>query len=152
VKSIQSNIKLQDNDRLILKELYQNREGLRVLTLMKLTSLKKRNTYKRLNILKDKGLVENIFPIWKIVNGQVENCSILIKSSNIFELHNMSYVLKLIKKPDWWAKRKPRLMKLKGWQFKHVNFGKGGTNPTKRLAIQTCKLWKRRNKSISAAN
>jgi len=128
VKGVQSEGVLKENDKKILRELYQNREGLRVLTLMKLTSLKKRTAYKRLNILKDKGLIENIFPIWKIVNGQVENCSILIKSDNIFELHNMSYVLKLIKKPDWWAKRKPRLMKLKEWQFKHVNFGKGGTS------------------------
>ena len=142
MKSIQTNIKLKDNDRLILKELYQNREGLRVLTLMKLTTLKKRTLYKRLNILKEKGLVENVFPIWKIVNGQVENCSILIKSDNIFELHNLSYVLKLVKKPDWWNKRKPRLERLKGWQFKNINFGKGGTNPYQQLinenwAIQT---------------
>lgn len=142
MKSVQSNIKLQDNDRFILRDLYQNREGLRVLTLMKLTNLKKRTLYKRLNILKEKGLVENIFPIWKIVNGQVENCSILIKSDNIFELHNLSYILKLVNKPDWWSKRKPRLERLKGWQFKNINFGKGGTNPYQQLineswAIQT---------------
>ncbi len=133
MKSVQSEGVLKENDKKILRELYQNREGLRVLTLMKLTSLKKRTTYKRLNILKDKGLVENVFPIWKIVNGQVENCSILTKSDNIFELHNMSYVLKLIKTPDWWAKRKPRLERLKGWHFKNINFGKGGTNPYQQL-------------------
>jgi len=47
VKSVQSEGVLKENDRKILRELYQNREGLRVLTLMKLTSLKKRTTYKR---------------------------------------------------------------------------------------------------------
>ncbi len=132
MKSVQS-IKISENEKKILQNLFQNREGLRVLTLMKLTNLKKRTIYKRLNKLKERGLVENIYPIWKIVNGQVENCSILIKSDNIFELHNLSYVLKLIKKPDWWSKRKPRLERLKGWQFKNINFGKGGSNPYQQL-------------------
>ena len=121
------------NETKILRSLYQNREGLRVLTLMKLTSIKRRTLYRILNKLKTKGLIENIFPMWKIVNGQVKFCHSLLKDNNIFELHNFSYVLKLIKKPDWWTKRKPRLMKLKGWQFQNVNFGKGGTNPFQQL-------------------
>ena len=125
--------KFNENDKLILRELYQNREGLRVKTILKLTNLKQRVVYKRLNILRSKKIVENMYPIWKIVNGQVGLCAKLIKSDNIFELHNMSYVLKLIKKPDWWAKRKPRLERLKGWHFKNINFGKGGTNPYQQL-------------------
>ncbi len=133
MKSVQSEVKLQENDRKILRNLYQNREGLRVLTLMKLTSLKKRTIYKRLKILKEKELIENIFPIWKIVNGQVPNCAKFLNSSNIFELHNLSYVLKLIKKPEWWSKRKSRLSKVKGWQFKNIDFGKGGTNPYQQI-------------------
>ncbi|GBE19374.1 hypothetical protein BMS3Abin17_00097 [archaeon BMS3Abin17] len=132
VKSVQS-VKLKENDLLILRNLYQNREGLRVLTLMKLANLKRRNTYKRLNILRERGLIENIYPIWKIPNGQVEKCALLIKNDNIFELHNLSYVLKLIKVPDWWNKRKPRLERLKGWNFKNINFGKGGSNPYQQL-------------------
>ena len=97
--------KVGDKDKSILQNLFQNREGLRAKTLIKLTSLKQRTLYKRLNILRDKGLIENIFPIWKIVNGQVGFCSNLLKSDNIFELHNMSYVLKLMKVPEWWNKR-----------------------------------------------
>ncbi|HDZ60157.1 MAG TPA: hypothetical protein ENH46_00465 [Candidatus Pacearchaeota archaeon] len=100
---------------------------------MKLANLKRRNTYKRLNILRERGLIENIYPIWKIPNGQVEKCALLIKNDNIFELHNLSYVLKLIKVPDWWNKRKPRLERLKGWNFKNINFGKGGSNPYQQL-------------------
>jgi len=122
-----------DSDLKILRNLYQNREGLRANTLIKLTDLKQRTLYKRLNILRDKGLIENIFPIWKIVNGQVGYCSTLLKNDDIFELHNLSYVLKLVKKPDWWNKRKNRLERIKGWQFKNINFGKGGTNPYQQL-------------------
>lgn len=125
--------KVGDKAKSILQNLFQNREGLRVKTLIKLTNIKQRTLYKRLNILRDKGLIENIFPIWKIVNGQVGFCSTLLKSDNIFELHNISYVLKLVKVPEWWNKRKPRLMRLKEWQFKEVSFGKGASNPYQQL-------------------
>jgi len=132
-KSVQSVYVLQENDRIILQNLYQNREGLRAITLQKLTGLKTRTIYKRLNLLRDKGLIENIFPIWKIVNGKVDFCSKLLKSDDIFELHNLSYILRLVKVPDWWNKRKPRLQKLKGWQFSNHNFGKNNSNPFQQL-------------------
>ena len=125
--------KVNETDKIILKELYQNREGLRVKTILKLTNLKQRVVYKRLNILRSKELIENIFPIWKIVNGQVKFVQTLLISDNIFELHNLSYVLKLMNRPDWWNKRKPRLMKLKGWQFSNHNFGKSNSNPYQQL-------------------
>jgi hypothetical protein len=121
--------KVSSSDKNILRLLYQNREGLRTRTIMKLANLKERVVYKRLNILKEQGLVENIFPIWRLVNGQVDYCATLIKSSNIFELHNISYIIKLIKTPDWWNKRKNYLIRLKEWQFKEVNFGKANSNP-----------------------
>ncbi len=120
--------KLADNDRKILRELNNNPEGLRVKTILKLTGLKQRVVYKRLNLLKDMDMVENINPIWKIVHGQSTKCAKLLEDNNIFELHNMSYVVKLLKKPDWWSKRKNYLMRLKEWQFKNVNFGNNGSN------------------------
>ncbi len=125
--------KVDDFQRNILQNLYQNREGLRTKTLIKLMGVKQRTLYKKLNQLREKGFVENIFPMWKIVNGQVEFVQSLLKDNNIFELHNLSYVLRLIKKPDWWGKRKPVLQRLRGWQFKNINFGKGGTNPYQQL-------------------
>jgi hypothetical protein len=115
--------KLGINDTKILQNLIQNPEGLRVNSLFKYTSIKQITLYKRLEKLKKKGLVENLYPIWKIVRGQVDFCRTLLQSDNIFELHNLSYVLKLIKKPDWWEKRKPRLEKLKDWNFKSIDFG-----------------------------
>lgn len=125
--------KLADNDRKILRELNNNPEGLRVKTILKLTDLKQRVVYKRLNILKDMDLVENINPIWKIIHGQSQKCAKLLKDNNIFELHNISYVVKLLKKPDWWSKRKNYLIRLKEWQFKNVNFGNNGSNTYQQL-------------------
>ena len=125
--------KVDDFGKQILQNLYLNREGLRTKTLIKLINIKQRTLYKKLNLLRQKGLIENIFPIWKIVNGQSEYVQTLIESDNIFELHNLSYVLKLIKVPDWWNKRKPRLMKLKGWQFSNHNFGKNNSNPYQQI-------------------
>jgi len=116
----------------ILQNLLQNREGLRAKTLIKLTNIKQRTLYKKLKLLREKKLIENVFPIWKLVNGQVKYVQSLLES-DIFELHNISYVLKLISKPDWWSKRKPRLMKLKGWQFSNHNFGKNNSNPYQQL-------------------
>lgn len=121
--------KVNENDLKILRFLYENKEGLRIKTIQKLTNLKQRVVYKRLELLKERKIVENIFPIWKLINGQYEYCATLIKSSNIFELHNMSYIVKLINVPEWWSKRKNYLIRLKEWQFKEVNFGKGNTNP-----------------------
>ncbi|HHE64574.1 MAG TPA: hypothetical protein ENL09_00955, partial [Bacteroidetes bacterium] len=120
-------------EREILQNLYVNLEGLRVPTLVKLTDSKQRTVYKKLNNLRDRGLVENIFPMWKIVNGQVKFVQTLLKSDNIFELHNLSYVLKLVKVPDWWNRRKPVLRRLKGWDFSNHNFGKNNTNPYQQL-------------------
>jgi hypothetical protein len=117
--------KLPDNDKLILTNLIQNPEGMRVNSLSKYTGIKKVTIYKRLRILKKQELIENIFPIWKIPNGYIEKCRTLLSDDNIFELHNLSYVLKLMKTPDWWNQRKGRLMKLKDWQFTNINFGKG---------------------------
>jgi len=120
--------KLSKNDKIILRELNNNPEGLRVKTLLKLTNLKQRVVYKRLNLLKDMELIEHINPMWKIVHGQSQKCAKLLNDNNIFELHNMSYVVKLLKKPDWWSKRKNYLIRLKEWQFKNVNFGNNGSN------------------------
>jgi hypothetical protein len=125
--------KVTESDLKILRNLYQNREGLRVKTLIKLTNLKQRVIYKRLNLLKDRGLIENVFPIWKLLNGQVDYCATLLKSDNIFELHNVSYIVKLINRPEWWSNRKNRLIKLKGFNFRHINFGKGNSNPYEQL-------------------
>lgn len=125
--------KVNENDIKIIRFLYENKEGLRTKTIQKLTDLKQRVVYKRLDILKSKGLVENIFPIWRLVNGQYDFCATLIKSSNIFELHNISYVVKLIKVPEWWSKRKNYLIRLKEWQFKDISFGKGSSNPYQQL-------------------
>lgn len=125
--------KVDDLGRGILQNLYLNREGLRVPTIMKLINSKQRTIYKRLNDLRDKGLVENLFPLWKIVNGQVKFVQTLLESNNIFELHNLSYVLKLIKTPEWWNRRKPVLRRLKGWDFSNHNFGKNNSNPYQQL-------------------
>jgi hypothetical protein len=125
--------KVNENDTKILKYLFDNREGLRIKTLMKLCNLKTSVLYKRLNILRENGFTENIFPVWKLSNGGVAKCEILNESNNIFELHNISYVVKLLKVPDWWSKRKNYLIRLKEWQFKNIDFGKGNTNPYQQL-------------------
>lgn len=117
------------NDSKILKTIFENREGLRYKTIMNLCGLKQSTVYKRLSILRKKGLVYNEFPLWKIVNGQVGFCRTLLKSNNIFELHNVGYIIKLPRVPKWWKTRKNKLIRLREYQFKSVNWGKNNSNP-----------------------
>ena len=113
----------------ILKELLIRREGLRAETINKLTGIPSRTIYRKLNILIKKGLVYNEYPLWKIVNGQVKFCHSLLRNDNIFELHNVGYVVRLLNVPKWWHTRKNRLLRLKGYQFKSVDWGKKASNP-----------------------
>jgi hypothetical protein len=126
-------IKITKKEELVLKELVATPEGLRVETIQKITDLPKRTIYRKLESLNKKGLIINIYPIWKIVNGQSNLCQSLLSNNNIFELHNLSYVVKLLKTPDWWNKRKNYLIRLKEFQFKEVEFGKDGRNPYQQL-------------------
>jgi len=120
-------------DLQILRELINHPEGLRVNSIHKHTNLPTRTIYRRLGLLSKAKLIENIYPIWKIVNGRSGLCQSLLKDENIFELHNISYIVKLIKTPDWWKNRKNYLIRLKEWQFKQVNFGKANSNPYQQL-------------------
>ena len=122
--------KVSPSDTKILSELMKNPEGLRVKSLCEYCDMKRRTVYKRLNILRKLNLVENVFPIWKICLGGYQKCSQLLSGNNIFELHNLSYVVKLLRKPDWWSNRKNYLMRLKGWDFKNIDFGR---NPYQQL-------------------
>tara|TARA_Y100000310_G_scaffold345639_1_gene467608 strand:+ start:1932 stop:2840 length:909 start_codon:yes stop_codon:yes gene_type:complete len=120
---------INNNDKKILSLLYENREGIRYTSIMKWANLKQSVVYKRLSLLRKKGILEHEFPLWKISNGQVDFCRRLLKNDNIFELHNVAYVIKLVDVPKWWHTRKNRLLRLKGYQFKSVDWGKNASNP-----------------------
>lgn len=105
----------------ILQCLQDNPEGLRVRTLKKLLSSPERTVYRHLKRLEQSNLVINLYPIWK-VQALSKKWQTLLRSDNI-QNHKFSFVLKLIRKPHWWKKRGNRLMKLKEYDFKNVNWG-----------------------------
>ena len=122
------------NDLKIIKFLYNFREGARRESFESYCNLKTSTLYKRLNILKDKGLVINEFPVWKLNNGEVKFVESLLKSNkNIFELHHPAYIIKLLEVPEWWntkgTQMKSKLIMIKGYQFKQVDWGKNNSNP-----------------------
>ena len=123
-----------NNDLKILKLLYEFKEGARRISLETYCNFKTSTLYKRLNILRDKGLVVNEFPMWKLVNGESEFVESLLKSDKtIFELHHPAYIVKLLEVPSWWnpkgTQMKSKLMMLKNYQFRKVDFGKNDSNP-----------------------
>ncbi len=123
------------NDLKILKFLHEFIEGSRANLIKKYCGMKTSTLYKRLNILKDRGLIINEFPQWKLVNGEVKFVESLFKSDkDIFELHHPAYVVRLLEVPNWWnpkgTQMKNKLMMIKGYQFQMVkDFGKDGSNP-----------------------
>ena len=124
---------LNEKEKLILLQLKINPEGLRASTIQKLTNIPLRTVYRILNKYLEKELVESVNPLWKKNNGYSDFWQTLLKNDELFELHNLGYVLRLMKVPDWWNKRKVKLMKLKGWQFTNNNFGKNNSNPFQQL-------------------
>jgi len=133
VKSGKSIHFIKEKDKEILLQIKQNPEGLRVDTIHKLTNIPKRTIYRILNKYLKKGNLINLYPIWKPNNGQSDFWQTLSKDNNTFELHNLSYSIRLLNKPDWWNQRKRKLMRLKGWQFTNHNFGKNNSNPYQQL-------------------
>jgi len=111
---------LDKKDGKILEVLKDYPEGIRKQTIVKLTGFKSRTCYNHLEKLKKLKVLENIQPIWKIWHnsGTQEILAHLLNSDKNTEGHRIWWILPLVKKPDWWDKRKERLMRLKGWAFK----------------------------------
>ncbi len=111
----------------VLNILLQRKEGLRIEELVSLTNIPRRSLYRFLADLKDKKLVENIFPVWKILPSfpmQCQNQSGVSEMAQTLQLHNISFILKLINKPVWWESRENQLTSLKEFQFrKEVKWG-----------------------------
>lgn len=120
-------LKLNKKDKEIIKVLSKSPEGLRLNTIKKLANIKGniKTFYNHLNKLKCLNLVENLYPIWKLCKNQI--LLEILQSpqfNNNIQAHKFSFVLPLIKKPDWWDKRKDRLIQLKEWHYnKDITFG-----------------------------
>lgn len=125
--------KVTKNQSEIIKILFTNREGLRVKTIESLTGKSKRAVYKTLNKLKKKEIIENIFPIWKLkrniikeIQGKSKKGAMLLGSSDldgIIELHDLSFVVRLLEKPSWWDRRHNYLERIKGFLVRKVSWG-----------------------------
>jgi predicted transcriptional regulator len=61
-----------ENDVKILEYVYDHPEGSRARYIKKYCGFKTSTLYKRLNILRERGLVIDEFPVWKLVNGEVK--------------------------------------------------------------------------------
>lgn len=113
---------VRDTSKKILKILNNSVSGLCVKNIVRLSKLPRRTVYNNLQSLQKKGLVENVYPIWKVAQclGTSQKMAQLLKSEDKIQVHNFSFVLRLIRKPKWWDKRKNRLIRLKEYHFKDL--------------------------------
>lgn len=101
--------------------------GLPAKELISKTSIPRRTIYDNLKILIASGIVKTLGKspaIFQLCENQSESPKIahLLKSDKI-QLHNMSFVIRLIDKPDWWGKRENKLIKLGLEDVKKVYWG-----------------------------
>jgi hypothetical protein len=105
----------------LLKLLTGTPEGMTASHLSMRLGISKRTTYNNLMALQKESKVLNCRPIWQLaqVLGTSEDYATPLSSNNI-ELHNLSYIITLIKKPFWWNHRNAKLIKLKGYQIREL--------------------------------
>jgi len=123
-----------DNDEKILKYLYDYREGGKAKNMINYIPMRKSTVYKRLKILEKHNLITLENKWYRLSNGEVGFIDKLLKhDKKIFELHNPGYVVRLPEVPKWWnpkgTQMRNKLMMLKGYLFKQIDFGKDSSNP-----------------------
>lgn len=108
----------------ILRLLMEYPHGLGITILVKLLNKPRRTVYYNLQRLQKDRIVQNIFPIWRLCNiqGGSPKVAPLLARSDI-QLHNLSFVIRLIRKPSWWNKRNNRLEKLTDFAVRQVGWG-----------------------------
>jgi hypothetical protein len=105
----------------ILSILTKQPEGVSASFLTLKLGISKRTIYNNLIALQKESKILNCRPIWQL--AQTDGYSVRYATSlarNNIELHNLSFVVSLIKKPFWWNNRNAKLMKLKDYQIKQV--------------------------------
>lgn len=109
---------LRDSAKKIIRLLLEFKEGMRAKLIIQITGLPRRTIYNNLIALQGKKLITHIPPIYKLCHslGDSEKVAQLLKSSNI-QLHDVSFVVRLGRKPLWWDKRRNTLTKLKAFHF-----------------------------------
>jgi len=103
-------------DKEILNMMLENPEGLRAKFIIKHLASPRRTIYRRLKVLEKKGLIENIYPIWKF-QASCQKWHTLLNSENKIQQHKFSFVLVMEDKPYWWTKRGNYFMKIKDMHF-----------------------------------
>jgi hypothetical protein len=79
-----------------------------------------------LTFLKSQNLAIHNPPVWE--SGTVESTPIKVghstPSGNTINLHNLSFVIKLIRKPYWWSQRTNKLLQLKSQPIQNIHTGR----------------------------
>lgn len=112
----------------ILSLLTEHEAGLTIRDIESKLGIPRRTIYNHLKRLNEQKLVINVYPIWKMAQlaqslGGYQKMAQLCQKDKI-QLHNISFVLRLLNKPEWWEKRRNRLIRLKEYHFREEWLGR----------------------------
>ena len=111
------------SSKIILEKLIIHSEGLTAKKLQELTSIPRRTIYNSTKTLISAGMIKKVGIIFLChFQSTPPKMAQLLKGSKV-QLHNMSFVIQLIKKPEWWHKRQNKLIKLGMKNVRSVQWG-----------------------------
>ena len=117
---------LSNSTTKIISVLSNYPSGLSAKTLIQKTRIPRRTTYRNLKKLLDLGIIKAIGKspaIYELCHYQSEVPKVAhLLNSDKIQLHNLSFVVRLVDKPSWWDKRGNKMLRL-GLDAKDVFWG-----------------------------
>lgn len=106
----------------VIELLSLNPNGLSASQISEKLNIPRRTAYNSLVRLQNQHKAINIRPLWIMAQTQAEyqNCATSLHSNS---LHYVSFLIRLIQKPFWWNNRHNKLIRLKEYQIKKVDWG-----------------------------
>lgn len=113
--------KLGTKTKKILQLVISIPHGILIKNISKSTAIPERTVYRHIEKLEKLELIKKVDGIVIANSLATSDRMAELLSKNKIELHKLSFILDLIKKPDWWDHRSRKLMKLKDYHFKTEN-------------------------------
>jgi DNA-binding Lrp family transcriptional regulator len=124
----------------ILKIIINIPHGISIKNISSSLAISERTIYWNIKKLEELGLIKKVDILCFASSLATSDKVAKLFDKNKIELHKLSFILDLIKKPSWWESRTPKLMKIKEYHFKpqeHLKNSKYEQGTSNNFLIQT---------------